>query len=188
MIKGALNRAPNILFVNLNSSITMSQQKPYSKIVYSGKLQDYQVLPNRFMQYEQDKFSAYQNFLYHRALYGLKVYEQSELKSMSKQKRTRIFKVHKRAQEVINTLKHEIVLERTNRLFAQLFPKSSTVQELLQETEPAVDVVNTSSFKDLNISKKDIIERFIKERILPPNFYQLEHDPNFLPRLKACES
>ena len=166
----------------------MSHQKPYSKIVYSGKFQDYQVSPNRVMQYEQDTFSVYQNFLYHRALYGLKVYEQSELKSMSNQKRTRIFKVHKRAQQVINLLKHEVIVERTNRLFAELFPKSSTVQELLRETEPAVDVVNTSSFKELNISKKDIIERFIKDRILPPNFYQLQHEPNFLPRLKACES
>jgi hypothetical protein len=85
-------------------------------------------------------------------------------------------------------MKHEVVMDRTNRLFTVLFPKSSLVQELLAEQEPSLEVVNTASFKELNISKKDLVERFIKERILPPNFYQLEQDPNFLPRLKACES
>jgi hypothetical protein len=163
-------------------------QKPYSKAMYSGKMQEYQISPERVINYEKDEFSQYQNFLYHRAIYGLKVYEETELKVMSKQKKSRIFKVHKRAQQVINLMKHEVVMVRTNRLFTVLFPKSSLVEELLAEQEPSLEVVNTSSFKDLNISKKDLVERFIKERILPPNFYQLEQDPNFLPRLKACES
>ena len=163
-------------------------QKPYSKAMYSGKMQEYQISPERVMNYEKDEFSQYQNFLYHRAIYGLKMYEETELKVMSKQKKSRIFKVHKRAQQVINLMKHEVVMVRTNRLFTVLFPKSNLVEELLAEQEPSLEVVNTSSFKDLNISKNDIVERFIKERILPPNFYQLERDPNFLPRLKACES
>ena len=163
-------------------------QKPYSKEMYSGKMQEYQVFPKRVMSYEKDHFSKYQNFLYHRALYGLKIYGEAELKAMSKQKKSRIFKVHKRAQQVINLMKNEVVTARTNKLFETLFPKSNLTQELLAETEPCLDVINTSSFKELNISKKDIIERFIKERVLPSNFYQLKQDPYFLPRLKSSES
>jgi hypothetical protein len=44
--------------------------------------------------------------------------------------------------------------------------------------------VNTLTFKDLNISKKDIITIFMSEGILPKNFLSLKEAPVTLPRLK----
>ena len=43
------------------------------KYQFAGKLSDFQKLeanPNSFVKYEQDKYTAYQNYLYKRALYS----------------------------------------------------------------------------------------------------------------------
>jgi hypothetical protein len=46
---------------------------------------------------------------------------------------------------------------------------------------------NSLSFKDLGISKEDIITLFIQEKILPGNFYSitLQDNPSFLPKLRT---
>jgi hypothetical protein len=43
---------------------------------------------------------------------------------------------------------------------------------------------NTLTFKDLKVSKDDIISIFIAEGILPKNFLSLENAPISLPSLK----
>jgi hypothetical protein len=52
-----------------------------------------------------------------------------------------------------------------------------------EETDP--NFKNTLTFKDLNISKEDIINIFIENGVLPKNFMALTQDPNQLPRLKT---
>lgn len=136
-----------------------------NSINYSGKLKNYQL-------YEVDKFNKYQNFLYKRALYGLSMFEEKEIKQMHWQKRKRIIKVHKKAQNALNLYKQE----KTNRYtkeFFKLFYKSKLCKELLEDfIDP--DYINDLDFKSLKISKEDIIKIFIKNSVLPKNFYKLE--------------
>jgi hypothetical protein len=136
------------------------------------------------MQYEQDKYSTYQNYLYKRALYGLDALEQKELATMCSKKKQRIVNVYKRAQVVINKLKQEFTIRYTNFIFKTLFPNSPLTDSLLACTEFDEKFKNTLTFKDLNISKEDIISIFITEGILPKNFLSLDKNPNKLPRLK----
>jgi hypothetical protein len=65
-----------------------------------------------------------------------------------------------------------------------LFPNSPLTDSLLACTEFDEKFKNTITFKDLNISKEDIISIFITEGILPKNFLSLDKNPNKLPRLK----
>jgi hypothetical protein len=46
---------------------------------------------------------------------------------------------------------------------------------------------NSLSFKDLGISKEDIIKLFIQEKILPGNFFSItpQDNPSFLPKLRT---
>ena len=55
---------------------------------------------------------------------------------------------------------------------------------MLRYTETDEKFTNTLTFKDLNISKQDIITIFISEGILPKNFLSLKEAPVTLPRLK----
>jgi len=114
--------------------------KKDSRFEYVGKLENYQLYGNKkYMQYEQDSYSPYQNYLYKRALYGLNAISKEELATMCSKKKQRV-------------------------------------------TDP--NFRNVLTFKDLNISKDQIISIFIEEGVLPKNFMSLTMDPNQLPRLK----
>lgn len=136
-----------------------------------------------YMHYQQDKYSIYQNYLYKRALYGLNALEEKEINSMCGKKKQRILNVYKRSQNILNVLKQNISIDYTNNLFIKLFPNSNLTKDIIKNTEIDEKFTNILTFKDLNISKEQIISIFMLEGILPKNFLSLEA-PQKLPRLK----
>ena len=137
-----------------------------------------------YMQYETDGYSQYQNYLYKRALYGLNALTEQELTAMCSKKKQRIINVYKRAQKVLNIFKQRVTIQYTNHMFKTLFPKSPWTDQMLKYTETDEKFTNTLTFKDLNITKQDIISIFMAEGILPKNFLSLQEPTPNLPRLK----
>jgi len=148
------------------------------------EVKNYQMRSQTVMSYEQDSYSNYQNYLYKRALYGLTALNDNELSVMCSKKRQRIINVYKRAQVVINKLKQQVTIAQSNFIFETLFPNSPITEFLLSETETDEKFKNTLTFKDLNISKDQIISIFMAEGVLPKNFLSLEVPQNQLPRLR----
>jgi hypothetical protein len=149
------------------------------------QVRDYQLSAGKmYMQYEQDKYSVYQNYLYKRALYGLDALTEKELSTMCSKKKQRILNVYKRSQSVLNTHKQKLTIEYTNRIFTTFFPKSKLTKELVTLNDLDEKFKNTLTFKDLNIDKDQIISIFITEGILPKNFLSLKEAPVSLPQLK----
>lgn len=149
-------------------------------------VKDYQLNAGRtYMQYETDKYTQYQNYLYKRALYGLDALSQEELATMCSKKRQRIINVYRRSQVVLNKFKQQVTIQYSNFIFKTLFPNAPITDFLLSETQTDDKVKNTLTFKDLGISKDQIIAIFIAEGVLPKNFLSLTTDPNQLPRLKG---
>ena len=148
-------------------------------------VKNYQLKASKtYMQYEQDGYSQYQNYLYKRALYGLDSLTEIELATMCSKKKQRVINVYKRAQTILNIAKQKATIQYTNLFFKTLFPNSPLTQFLLEETETDEKFKNTLTFKDLNLGKEEIITIFINEGILPKNFLSLEISPNHLPRLR----
>jgi len=151
---------------------------------YLGDLADYQLKQKEYVKYETDSYSAYQNYLYKRALYGLNALEKEELNSICNKKKQRISKVYVKGQTAINVYKQKITNLYTNFLFETLFPNSPITEFFLENTEVDSEFKNLLTFKDLNINKDKIVSVFIAEGILPKNFHELTKDPNILPRLR----
>jgi len=150
------------------------------------QIRNYQLQSGKtYMQYEQDKYSIYQNYLYKRALYGLDALNQEELATMCSKKKQRIVNVYKRAQVVLNTFKQKLTIKYSNSLFNILFPNSNLTKELVNLNETDEKFKNTLTFKDLNIDKDQIISIFIAEGILPKNFLSLKEAPVNLPMLRS---
>jgi hypothetical protein len=148
------------------------------------QVKNYQLRTQTVMSYEQDKYSLYQNYLYKRALYGLDALTEKELVITCSKKKQRIINVFKRSQTVLNIYKQKLTIAYTNSIFKILFPDTSLTQNILMCKETDERFKNTLTFKDLNISKDNIISIFILEGILPKNFLSLQENPNQLPRLK----
>ena len=146
------------------------------KFMYSGTLENYQ-LSNQIknvMQYEYDSYTPYQNYLYKRALFGLNSLTEIEINTICNKKKQRINNVYKRAQVVLNNFKQQVTINYSNFIFKTLFPNSPITNFLITEVETDEKFINTLNFKDLNISKDDIICIFIQEGILPKNFLSLK--------------
>jgi hypothetical protein len=146
------------------------------KFMYSGTLENYQ-LSNQIknvMQYEYDSYTPYQNYLYKRALFGLNSLTETEINTICNKKKQRINNVYKRAQVVLNNFKQQVTINYSNFIFKTLFPNSPITDFLITETETDDKFINTLNFKDLNISKDDIICIFMQEGILPKNFLSLK--------------
>lgn len=147
---------------------------------YSGKLSDQQAYGNnhngrRYGTVQHDSLNNYQNFLYNRALFGLAVYSQKEIKEMRWDKRKRIIKVHQRSQRVLNIWKQQIVNNWSNQLFQTLFPQTPITKafvEMANDTDPGY--VNKMPFSSLRITKAQVISKLVAEGILPPDFYTLK--------------
>lgn len=134
---------------------------------------------NSNSRFERDAFTAYQNFLYKRALYGLSVYDKEELHNMNPDKRKRIDKVNKRCQHVLNIWKQQLCNEFTNRIFQTLFPNTEMGRFFFITNKNTVDsgFINKLNFKDMGITKKQIVEKLILEGVLPKDFNDLRHAP-----------
>lgn len=150
------------------------------KVVYKGKMQSYQLYGNpgrkQQMVYEKDEFNMQQNFLYKRVLFGLSVYSPEELAKMHWDKKKRIQKVHERAQNVLNIWKHQLTNQWTADLLGNLFWNSSFVKEYSEKFVNDIDptYISNLEFKSLGVTKKEVINKLIDEKVLPYNFYQLK--------------
>lgn len=153
-----------------------------SRTEYTGTYQDFQSfgkstkekIAKPYSQYEKDPYNKFQNVLYKRAMFGLKVYTQEEVKAMHPGKIERIEKVNQRAQRELNIFKQEKLIEITNKFFS-IFKKTSLGGEMIDMySKPDPKFTSRSSLKDLDIAKEDIIERLSSKGILPRDFYSLK--------------
>jgi len=145
---------------------------------YEGALKEYQQVGNKFKgkkfsNYERDRFTPYQNLLYKRALFGLKIYDEKEVKKIHKQKKARIIKTHQKAQKSLNVMKQEFMIQFTNRIFEVWFPKCTLTKQLLSLSDDIdPQFINKMDLKTLGIRKEHVIERFITDGVLPKDFHQ----------------
>lgn len=154
--------------------------RPPHKEDYHGKFQNLQdfgaTLKQHYSQAEDSAHSqSYQTFLYKRALFGLSVYSPEEITEMHWNKRNRIEKVHARTQRELNLWKQTVMIEKVNRIFS-IFTNSKTVNELMTFTEPDPNFTCTLSFKELGITKDQVVQRLLDVGILPYNFRELTYE------------
>jgi len=159
-----------------------TQSRSMTRIVneYVGNYSNYQLCGNTFNGKKYNlvvhtPLNNHQNMLYNRALFGLAMYTQEEIQEMHWEKRKRIIKVHKRAQSVLNIWKQQLTNSISTKFFITIFPKTEFAahfEQTASETDP--DFINKLSFKELRITKAQIILKLIEEAILPPNFYELK--------------
>ena len=130
--------------------------------------------------YEQDPYNSRQNFLYKRALIGISVYGEKEISEMSNEKLKRVNKIHRKTQVILNLWKQELLISKSNRIIKDKFPdmKYGIIKEIFSYNAIDKDFVCTLSFKDLGITKAQVINRLIVEKILPKNFHELKPDNN----------
>lgn len=143
----------------------------YQNVVYVGSFSTLQTQGNsQYMKHGAISFTEKQNELYSRLLKGLKHYSKEELYAMNSNKKNRIKKSHRKAQDLLNIWKQELLIILSDSLL-----KKVNLSELLPEVnvDPDPDFKCTLTFKDLGLNKEIIANKFIEARLLPADFMAL---------------
>jgi hypothetical protein len=163
----------------MNKSDIKSVKNRESRHTYNGNFSDLQTFGNfvngkAYQNINSDNLNSYQNILYKRALYGIKFFNEEEIKTMHWQKKKRIIKVHKRAQRIINIWKQELTNMYTSLFFEKLFPNSPITKDIRKCEYTDDKYLSTLTFKELGIRKADIVTKLYQEGIFPKNFFDLD--------------
>ena len=146
------------------------------RLNYYGILSEYQLHPQNLVQnLSYRKLNPYQHFLFKRVLHGLNMYSMQDRANLHWDKKRRITRVWKRAQEELNTWKQIICNKKVNAYFRETFT-GSTAEYIISipPEETLRDYKNTMTLKDLGITYEDVILRFMQKGLLPRTFLTLK--------------
>lgn len=108
-----------------------------------------------------------QRNMYRRLLYGMAAYNKDEIKTMSPSLVFTINKEHHKAKQIVNKLKYDKMFDATNKLLSVIFPHIKF--DFYKDGQD----VNYPTLKELGINTFDIVDAWIKGKLLPVNFYEL---------------
>lgn len=113
--------------------------------------------------------------IYRLAVYGIEILKENELKMLSQMEKAKLIQDQKETQLVLNRWKQQITDMQINKMLSGLFPNSKFVHDLnLNNNDYYSDtLINYSTFKQLQISNKMIIDKLIATERLPLNFYNI---------------
>jgi hypothetical protein len=129
--------------------------------------------------YNSHYLNSYQMMLYNRALYGVEAYTKEERLKLNVLKRKRITKVHRKAINVLNVWKQQLVNVFTTNFFEQFFPKTEFTKEFKDlNADTDSELIISISFESLGITREQVIDKLMREGLLPKNFYNLKIQEN----------
>lgn len=119
-------------------------------------------------------FNRKQNYLYRKAIIGVKGIPKGLLVHLSEEDKYEIDRFSRKVQRFLNIWKQEICIECTNNLFKKYFPNTNFTKSLISKfNNPDPKYFNTLDWKELGISKLLIADKLIQNGYLPENFYEL---------------
>lgn len=117
-----------------------------------------------------------QTFYYKRAILGLRIYTPEQIGLMTKKKKDRIRKVSKKANLIIQTLRYQKLVEKSNNVLNLFFSRGNVYDQLQSErvifTQPDLRVALDD--KLLEVTKDDIVTALLESGVLGPNFLNLK--------------
>ena len=117
-----------------------------------------------------------QTFYYKRAILGLRVYTPEQISMMTKEKKDRIKRVHKKAQSVIQVLRYQKLVQTSNDTLNIFFSQGNIYTQLMSESVTFIspDLRVTLDDKQLGITRDDILSALLESGVLGPNFLNLK--------------
>lgn len=167
----------NLTIEQIEKITKANNTRAINRYEYLGMLSDYQTVSKNLTQtIVYTELNATQAFLFKRVLHGLNAYNHDEVKDMHWDKKRRIKKVWRRAQDVINRMKQRITNQRANEVLeASVWRDTPIIKALMNVPVEETDdkFINRMPLKTLGIKYEDLIIKFYAEGLLPKNYFQL---------------
>lgn len=164
----------------IKESAISQLEKRKERYSYYGILNEYQLYGSNKLQYS--KLNPAQHFAFKRVLHGLNVYSKEEVANMHWDKKRRIRKVWKRAQDTLNVWKQEITNKRCNDWLAKHaiefegFGEIPWIRSIMEvpTTDTDTTYINKMTLKEVGLTYEDVILKFMSVGLLPRNFLSVK--------------
>lgn len=111
-----------------------------------------------------------QRQMYRRLMYGLNEYSPEQLAGLSTVSISKIVNDYNKASRVLHVMKAKKLYKNETNLVNSIF---SHVKIGDKDFEWLLKLPKTATLKKLGITTRDVINEFIKRKLLPKNFYEL---------------
>jgi hypothetical protein len=134
------------------------------------------ITKSKFFIKENDNvnLNPHQVKLYRLAMYGVDALNEEEKNNLNFKESLKIIKNKEYTQKMINRWKQELIVKSVDDLFLSLFPKSKFIKNITNLNDYSDTIINETSFKELGINRKQLLNKLIEWKSLPLNFYQLK--------------
>lgn len=149
--------------------ISFCDDKP-KFIRYSDSIKSIQLLERK--EYQTRILNKTQKRIYSEALYGIKIYNDIEIMKLPMREIRRITYINKLTQIILNRWKQEIVTDKIDKFLSVVFHKSKITK--IPSIKYNDKWLCHFTFKEIGITQEMIIDKLIKEKILPQNFYEIK--------------
>ena len=148
-------------------------EKRKQRYEYAGILDEYQLYRKGQKTYRQ--LNKKQKLMFNTLIHGYGAYDKKDINKMSKDDKYMIEKSWNIAQKVINDFKIEVVDNISNKLisniFAMHFPAHSDFANMFCKIKSDSNIMSLS---ECGLTYDELIVRFMREKLLPTNFYSLK--------------
>lgn len=108
-----------------------------------------------------------QRQMYRRLMYGLKEYSPEQIAAMTHSTITQVVNDYQKASRILHVMKAKVFYKNETNLVKSIFPHAKIGEK---DFDWLMELPKNATLKRLCISTKDIIDEFIKRRLLPKNF------------------
>lgn len=120
---------------------------------------------------EKIHLNMVQRNMYRRLMYGLKEYSPEQVASFSPSTLSRIVADYKKAKQYLHIMKAKKLFGPETMIMNALFPHAKIGEK---DFDWFLDLPKTATLRNLGITTREVIDEFVRRKLLPKNFYELE--------------
>jgi hypothetical protein len=147
------------------------RKKPELKI-RTGKFKDTPMAKKAPRTKETYHLNMIQRQMYRRIMYGLKEYSPEQIAIMGPSAENRIVNDHKVGKKAIHVMKAKKLYGVETRLINAMFQHIGNIG--IHDSEWLLAIEKKHTLNNLQIGVSEIVEEFMKRKLLPKDFHQLD--------------
>ena len=147
-----------------------AQMLRYDKLVQNKNTRSNRVKVTQD-EIEKIHLNMVQRQMYRRLMYGLSEYSPEQIASFSPSTLGKIVADFKKAKQFLHILKAKKMFSAETNLINALFPQSNVGQK---DFDWFLDLPKSATLRNLGITTREVIDEFIRRKLLPMNFLSLE--------------
>ena len=157
-----------------NLCISYTDTRKSHWITYDQNVKPITKSKYKIKDFDNVNLNPHQVKLYRLAMYGVEALSDDEKNKLNFKETLKIINNKEYTQKMINRWKQELIVTSVDNLFLSLFPKSKFIKTITNLNDYSDTIINETSFKELGITRKQLLNKLIEWKSLPENFYQIK--------------